>query len=420
MKKQQFSLWQVMLPAGLGTMLSLFGDASLYTILPTHTEEAGITLLAVGTMLSANRFIRLISNGPAGWLSDRLPRRWVFVPSLFLGAISTAVYGVTTGYWPLLIGRLLWGISWSGIWVTGNAIILDIADESNRGRYVGIYNVFFFAGAAGGSAAGGALTDLFGYHVALNIDATISLIGALIALLFLPETRTASQAEEIDETTAVSAPAEAQNQKPVSWPELGSAIGLMGVNRIVVAGMLTPTLAILMLQTFGDSVTIWGRMIGVTTLTGIGLSSSTIIGTLIVPAAGTLSDRLRQRWGTAVAGIVPGIAGFSLLAVATPWAILLGLPLTAVSSGSNQAMSTTLVGDMAGKTQRGRFMGFLFTIGDLGSALGPLVAFWLIANLQIELVYLLASVLLVLMFFVAFWWAYTQRNRSPYLLNTPN
>ncbi len=82
---------KVLLPLGLGTALSLMGDATLYTVLPTHAAEAGIALAAVGIILSANRFIRLFLNGPAGYAYDRSPRRRLFIPALFIGALSTAV-----------------------------------------------------------------------------------------------------------------------------------------------------------------------------------------------------------------------------------------------------------------------------------------------------------------------------------------
>ena len=97
---------------GLGMALSLPGDATLYVVLPTHTAEAGIVLADVGLMLSANRLIRLLFNGPYGLLIERIPRRRMLVPSLFLGGFSTLLYTVP-GFWPLLIGRLLWGVAWS-------------------------------------------------------------------------------------------------------------------------------------------------------------------------------------------------------------------------------------------------------------------------------------------------------------------
>jgi MFS family permease len=116
---------RVLIPLSLATGLSLLGDTSLYTVLPTHLVDAGVTLGTVGILLSANRFIRVLLNGPVGLLTDRWSRRSVFLPAIFMGALSTGIYALTVGFWPLLVGRLLWGLSWAGIWISGNAIVLE-------------------------------------------------------------------------------------------------------------------------------------------------------------------------------------------------------------------------------------------------------------------------------------------------------
>jgi DHA1 family multidrug resistance protein-like MFS transporter len=100
---------KVLFPLALGTAVSQIGNATLYTVLPTHTAEAGITLGVVGILLSANRAIRLLLNGPMGLAYDRWPRRWLFVPALFGGVAPTILYATTRGFWSLLAARLLPG-----------------------------------------------------------------------------------------------------------------------------------------------------------------------------------------------------------------------------------------------------------------------------------------------------------------------
>jgi len=77
---------RVLFPLGLGTALSLMGDAALYTVLPTHAAEAGIALIQVGIILSANRVVRLFLNAPMGLAYDRSRRRRLFISALFVGA----------------------------------------------------------------------------------------------------------------------------------------------------------------------------------------------------------------------------------------------------------------------------------------------------------------------------------------------
>lgn len=392
----------MLLPVGIGTCLSLIGDASLYAVLPTHTVDAGVSVASVGILLSANRFVRLILNGPAGVAYDRWRRRRLFVLALFIGACSTAIYGLTQGLWPLLVGRLLWGLAWAGIWVGGNTIILDVARDDNRGRWVGIYQVSFFLGSASGSLLGGFLTDRLGYHSAMSIGAGLTLIGALVALIFLPETRGLRQ--EAAEITA-SPRHSPHTSNPDGKAEFASATALYSANRLVLAGIFSSTFGLFLLEQIGDQVHVAGRSLGVATLTGLGLGLSKFVSMASAPVVGGLSDRVGNRWRIAAAGLAPGVAGFSLLAIGSPLTTLVGLPLTAVTGGSNQGLSTALIGDLDGVGQRSRRLGLLFTVGDLASAVGPPLAYALIPLLGIRGVYLLSAGIFASMFLVALRWA---------------
>ncbi|MBN1954480.1 MAG: MFS transporter, partial [Anaerolineae bacterium] len=234
--KQAIRPLQVLLPLGLGTALSLMGDATLYTVLPTHTAAAGVTLASVGILLSANRFIRLLFNGAFGLAYDRWPRRRLFVPALFLGALSTLLYAATRGFWPLLAGRLLWGAAWSGIWVGGGTMILDVTGTHDRGRWTGLYETWFFLGAAAGTFAGGLLTDRLGYTAAMGIGAGLTALGALVALLRLPETRGIRR----DDRSPVGPPLRLRANRGL-WV----AASCHAVNRFCIAGVLVSTMALL-------------------------------------------------------------------------------------------------------------------------------------------------------------------------------
>lgn len=391
---------RVLVAIGVGTGLSLLGDSSLYTVLPTHVAEAGVTLAAVGVLLSANRFVRLALNGPAGLLYERWPRRRLFVPALFLGALSTALYALTAGLLPLLAARLLWGLAWAGIWVGGNTIVLDVSRPDNRGRLVGLYNVAFFLGAASGASLGGLLTDLLGYRPAMAVAAALQASGALVALLLLPETRRAAP------------PPPAADPPPPPRGELSTATLLMAVNRLAVAGVLQPTLGLFLLQSLGDPVPLGGRALGVATATGLGLSLTTLVSMAATPLMGSLSDRTRTRWSAVAGGLVPGALGFLLLAAGPPPTIPLALLLIAVTAGSNQGLSTALVGDLGTLGRHSRRLGWLFTAGDLASAVGPPAAYALLPLLSLRGVYLAMAATFGAMLALATLWAITRQPQE--------
>ncbi len=395
-KMKPSSPWRVLLPLGIGTCLSLLGDSSLYTVLPTHTAAAGVSVASVGILLSANRFIRLVLNGPAGMAYDRWPRRPLFVSALFIGACSTAIYGLTQGFWPLLLGRLLWGLAWAGIWVGGNTIVFDIVDDKNRGRWIGIYQFSFFLGASGGAMLGGVLTDLLGFHQTMIVNAALTLIGAIIALIFLPETRSSKQ---------YPADGSADPQRPLASnpsqkAEIFSITALFSANRLVMAGILMSTLGIFLKNRIGEQVQVAGHSLGVTTLTGLGLGLSTLIAMLSAPLIGGISDRVGNRWRVAAGGLVPGVVGFGLMALGLPVTILFGIPLIATSSGSNQGLSTALSGDLGNGQKQSRRLGVLFTFGDFASAIGPPLAYALMPLVGINTLYLASAGLFAIMLFV--------------------
>jgi MFS family permease len=89
------------------TALALFGDSTLYAVLPSQHEQAGVTLAAVGWLLSVNRLVRIPLNVFSGWLADRVGPKAPYVVGIALGVVSTAGYGLVSGFWPLMALRAL-------------------------------------------------------------------------------------------------------------------------------------------------------------------------------------------------------------------------------------------------------------------------------------------------------------------------
>jgi MFS family permease len=370
------------------------GDATLYTVLPTHTAEAGISLAAVGVILAVNRAIRVLLNGPAGVIYDRHPRRRLLIPALYLGALSTAIYGLTRGFWPLMAGRLLWGLAWSGIWIGGNTIVLDVTHQRNRGRWTGLYQAWFFVGGSLGFLLGGLLTDCLGYHTAMLFGAAISAVGALPALLFLPETRGRRRTDDPLPSTSALPPS--GDRVPPDRRGMAAVIGLQGVNRFAIAGVMAATLTLLLQERLGDHLALGGVQVGVTTLSGALLAARMLLSMVVAPLVGSLSDRVGSRWCLVPWNVLAAAASMAMLAFGTPLTIVLAALLGAVSSGGLQSLVIALAGDLSPPALRGRSMGLLHTAGDAGSAAGPLLAYALLPYIGLAGTYCLCAGLFVL------------------------
>lgn len=388
---------RLLLPLGAAVALSLTGDLTMYAVLANQIDVVGVSLGMVGVLLAVNRMIRIPGNLVAGALNDRFRRKPLFLTGLTLGILSTLSYSLAYGFWPLLAGRLLWGVSWSLINVGGYTMILDRSTVSDRGRMTGLYQMAFMLGLTISPLLGGALTDALGFRPAVRICAAVSAVGLLVASVALPETRP-------HDDGAGRRPDDLGRRHRLAelfarWRSVDRRILLAGyiyaVTFFVNAGVMMSTISLYLRQRWGTSIPLGGAVIGVALAAGVMLSVRAVLGMLAGPISGALSDRLRDRWPVVRGGILLGVAGFLALAFLPGLgAIPAGVAMISLSSGALLTAVAALVGDLAKGERQGVIMGGLATAGDIGSATGPLVAYALAVPLGLRWVYLLCAVAL--------------------------
>ena len=91
-----------------------------------------------------------------------------------------------------------------------------------------------------------------------------------------------------------------------------------------------------------------------------------------------------------------------LLVTRLPVLIILGILGSAVIASAVQALVIALTGDLVSPDQRGKAIGILHTVGDLGSAIGPPCAYALLPVIGLTGVYLLCAGLFVIGSFLLF------------------
>lgn len=367
-------------------MLSLLGDNTLYTVLPDPTiwSRVGLTLTWVGVLLGVNRIVRLIFNTWAGVLYDRLPRRRLLIGSLALGAVCNVIYALAFGPAPFLLGRVLWGLAWSGLSIGGNTVVLDVSTESTRGRNSGQFQMWFFIGVAVGALAGGTFSDLLGFQGWLWVSAAITGMAALFWYFKLPETR----------------PADGSGTSRVpSWHEfpiresLPAAVPVMAV-RFVFAGVMAATTILWLEQYVGRELSLVWIVVPLATLTGAFSAVRVLTSIVGAPLAGRASDRMGRRWPVIAIGLGAGAIGAWLMGGSIIWLALVGALLAAITAGSVQALAPAIIGDRVHEARQSRGLSVVLSLGDIASALGPPLALGLLTTLGISGVYRLSAVVL--------------------------
>lgn len=374
---------------GIGIVLSLLGDSTLYTVLPDPSiaGRLGLSLGWVGVLLGINRLARLATNSGAGLLYDRLSRRRILVGSLALGALCNALYALASGPALFVVGRVLWGAAWSGLWIGGNTAVLDLSGDGLRGRYSGQFQMWFFIGAAVGAFSGGLFTDLLGFRGAMWLSAVVTGLAAVLWQLSLPETRSSHH----------------RPPAPIGWRSLRgllvrgalpTAVPVFAV-RFVFAGVMASTTILWLEQFVGRRVDFGAVFVPLATFTGAFSAARFVASIVGAPLAGRISDRLGHRWLVLTVSMAVGAAGVWLMGVDLVAVALGGAVLAAVTSGSVQALATAVLGDQVEERRKSRALGVVYTLGDLGSALGPPLALGLLPLIGIAAVYRLSAALLL-------------------------
>ena len=394
---------------------AIMGDSLLYGILPLAAEDLGLLPQQVGLLLSANRLIRLLSNTWLSTLFARFGPYRTFVVSAILGVLTTAVYGLGWGFLMLLMARMAWGVSWSGL-RQGSYQAIWAGAGSAAGRLMGLMWGVVRGGSAVSVLLGGFLFDCYGYQVTVWTIAAISTLAIPIAL-------------------RLSWPAGAQIGKPVSqpaqnmlqgWQEalsdpLQRTVLLVGFFKLLLNAILIATASLFLAERFGDQaggVLLGSERLGrcyfvdqerfgdqaggvllgleVGALAGVVLATRWFSDLFLGAVMGALADRIGHLRLPVLLILLLCLGLAVMLWTTASLSILALLGVLITSTGVNVILDAYANQLALGTAQPELFVGAYTTASDLGSALGPLLAFTLVTAVGFAPVYGVAALLVLI------------------------
>jgi MFS family permease len=369
---------------------SLLGDSFLYVALPLEYSALGLSLVSVGVLLSVNRFIRFFSNTAAGYVYGRYNVKPSLVAAIIVGALVNLSYGFVAGFLTFLVARAIWGVVWSFLRLGGFLTVMTRSETERRGRNLGLYQSIASLGSLFGSLLGGYLLDTLGFRSAAILLGCGSILGIPVALSLRDN-------EGVhDVGMGERAPLDLSLLLGDSRM-LSVGLGTM-MNSLLLGSLLASTLSLYLLESLGEGrLTVLGVPVGIATLSGallmIRLGSRFVVG----PLFGGASDRL-GRGITITTLFIGGILGMATLGLSvSPVTVTLAVVLCFVSASGLGVVLTAEASDFAAsKGGVGRYVMSAFTNWvDLGSALGPLLAYVLRLGIPFRTMYLGSSFILL-------------------------
>ncbi len=365
----------------------------MYSILPLEAGNLGISLSLVGVLLSANRFIRLISNGWASFVFERWGARLPFIIVSLLGLISTALYGIGWGFVTFLCARMLWGVAWSGLRQGGYQAVWH-GGQATKGRLTGLLWGIVRLGSATAVLGGGLLYDRYGYDVTIGVVTLLTALALPVALkIHWPLALHRTPSVKISLTQ--SQPSNNQFQWAI-WRELlrtPVVRWLLGAGAIqlYLSGVVVSTTSIYLAERLqaSESSLLFG--VGVATITGLLQGVRWLSDITIGPTIGRISDRVGQARMALLLALIALLAIIGLATLTNLFALLCLFLYFLCDSGINVTLSAAASGVALQSERPHHLIGAYTTAGDLGSALGPLLAFSVGRYLGLPLTYVVTA-----------------------------
>jgi MFS family permease len=166
----------LLLVAGLGGLLYGVDVGIIAGALPYLEATSGLNAGQLSFIVAAVLLGSVISTLFAGMLADWMGRKWLMVVSGMLFVISIPMIALAQGYEPLVLGRLLQGISAGLIGVVVPLYLAECLDAANRGKGTGVFQWLLTLGIMAAA--------IVGLYFSHEVDAVAKLGDAAKLLAF--------------------------------------------------------------------------------------------------------------------------------------------------------------------------------------------------------------------------------------------
>lgn len=177
--------WQATLVIALGLLMAILDNTIVSVVLPQiatayHTSFQTITWVGTGYFLATAAVIPIV-----GYLSDRVGSKTVFLITLAVFTIGSALCVIAPNEKFLIAFRVFQGIGGGAMLPVAMAIIFRMFAPTERAGAISILMVPLLLGPAFGPTLGGYLATNFSWNAIFTINLPIGVVAFILSLLVL-------------------------------------------------------------------------------------------------------------------------------------------------------------------------------------------------------------------------------------------
>ncbi len=336
------------------TLVSVVGVTSIAPAFPHIAHSLGLSEEEVVMLITAFTFPGIFLAPVMGFLADRIGRKKVIVPSLFLFGLAGAACAFTDNYRLILLFRFLAGVGGASLGGLNQTVIGDMFEGERRSSALGYNASVLGIGTMAYPAIGGALA-LLGW----SYPFLLSLLALPVALLVWVGLRNPEPFERVPVRT-YAATALRFIGAGKTLPAFAATLSTF----ILLYGGLLAYFPFMMHKRFDAQPSSIGLMLAATSLT-------TIIGAFQL---GGVLRRFRPRTIVIVAFFMYAASFLLMIHVHTMAFMLAPVLIYGLANGINIPSVQTMLTGSVPMEYRGIFMSFNSMVLRLGQTAGPVFA----------------------------------------------
>ena len=191
--------WLILLTVIIGTFLGRLDQTIVNLALPKIIDSFSITVSAAGWIGTAYILANAIFVPIWGKLGDTLGRKKIYIIGFTVFIIGSVLAGLAWNLSSMIVFRVIQAIAGSADYPTAMAIIaVTFREGKERAQALGIWSASFAAAAVFGPLIGGPLIDHFGWRSVFLINLPVGIIGLVMALKFIKESKSEVKTKYFD------------------------------------------------------------------------------------------------------------------------------------------------------------------------------------------------------------------------------
>ena len=179
---------KLLLSIGLGGLGLMMLRSARILLFPVFGHTLGMDEVMIGLLFSLSSVVDMLMFYPAGQVMDINGRKWTAVPGTVLLSVSVAVLPFV----PSITGMFLFAIiSGLGNGITTGVLLTigsDIAPDTERGQFLGVWRLLLDAGHTASPLIVGSLSEVASLSLATLSISIVGMTGAVIFALLMKET----------------------------------------------------------------------------------------------------------------------------------------------------------------------------------------------------------------------------------------